>query len=102
MNEQRHWAKLSNWEDGSARYLVPTMCQECNLEVHIWQEDDGVFAVYTIFPQHYQRFWYRLQFAWKYLRTGYWPNDVCLERQDVENLRTVLELVEMKEAKENG
>jgi hypothetical protein len=95
MDETRKWAELSSWSDGSARYVLPTACSECDLEFHLWQDIDGEETVdggmYVVFPVHRGRWWHRVREAWNYIRTGDWPSEVLFERQDVNNLLSVVE-----------
>ena len=93
MNEPtRHWAKLEDWHDGrSARYLLPTPCQECNLELHVWTDPDDSWSVQTVLPVHKGTFWWRLKNGIKYVWSGYWPSgDFPLLEQDWDNLIDLL------------
>ena len=92
MCEVRTWAKVARCDGEFARYVIPTPCAECTLEIHHWFDEDN-WETFVVFPRHGGTFWYRFKQAWHYLRTGYLPNDICLEPQDVANLRDVLSKV---------
>jgi hypothetical protein len=96
----RYWAKLEGYPDGSARYMLPTSCGECNLELHVWVDDDD-WEMYTMLPVHRGTFWWRVKNAWKYIWTGEWPSgDFPLFAQDLDNLIDLLNTV--KKEKKHG